>query len=85
MTEKDPLDPAQTSLGLFHRLLRAYEEVVKAVYGKKIKDGKRLEQALKDDVWRYEELPTQLGGDRLVEASNNLDKAQVERLVQWKM
>ena len=85
MTEKDPLHPAQISSGLFQRLLWAYDEVVKAVYGKKFKDGKRLEQALKDDVWRNEELPTQLREERLVKASNDLDKAQVERLVQWKM
>ena len=74
-----PDDPALT-LKVFHHLLFLYNQVIEAVYRARIKETKRLEEALEDDQWRYHELPMTLsvGGE-------SITKSQLERLVRWKM
>ena len=79
----------------FIHLLSLYPAVLRRVYGRKVKDSAKLAEALEDDAWRYGEL-----GDVLAERCRRrypdgggdgdggrgwLEKAELERLVRWKM
>jgi hypothetical protein len=81
--------PSATSItrGQFAHLLSAYATVLQRVYEAKIKDAKKRAQALEDDAWRYgglvELVEARRGRDG--SAAGWLDKAELERLVRWKM
>jgi len=62
---------AQTCLSL-------YPKVLQAIY-RDTRPKLDLNGIIGDDHWRYEELPTTL------ETSDRLSKAQLARLVKWKM
>ena len=64
---------------VFDHLLSLYDKVVEAVYQSRIKDSKKLAEALEDDRWRYQELP-----ETLAEDDARITKPQLERLVRWK-
>jgi hypothetical protein len=82
-----PPSPTSITHAQFTHLHSLYPTVVKRVYEAKLKDAKKLAQALEDEVWRYEGLV------KLVEARRGkddsaggwLEKAELERLVRWKM
>ena len=78
--------------------LELYPSLVEKVYTSKLKDPKKVADALQRDKWRFEELPAtvaQLIGSRQKEVKpgkasgdvkdGGLTKGAVERLVQWKM
>ena len=82
--------PSSTSIvhAQFTHLRSLYPTIVKRVYEGKIKDGKKLGQALEDDAWRYEGLVKVLEGRRKSKdggAGGWIEKAELERLVRWKM
>ena len=82
--------PSPTSIvhAQFAHLRSLYPIIVKRVYEGKIKDSKKLSQALEDDAWRYEGLVKVLEGRRKSkdgEAGGWIEKAELERLVRWKM
>lgn len=82
-------------------VLAQYQHIVETVYKQKskLKDPKKLSDALKDDVWRYEELPKLVksretatapgmkdGNKKILGCQGGyLEKKDLERLVQWKM
>ena len=72
------ITPAQ-----FTDLLALYPAALSAAYDAKIADGKKRAQALEDDAWRYGELPTAVTERKGKEKC--LQKAELERLVGWKM
>lgn len=73
------------------RLIALYPTVVQRVYEAKTKnDSKKLSQALEDDAWRYGAL-VELVESRRQDGSSSgsaggwMEKAELERLVRWKM
>jgi hypothetical protein len=80
----------------FQQALSLYTSLVESVYKSKIKDSKKVSEALDRDRWRFEELPSTVAqmktnGKSPTSKSNadihggGLSKKAVERLVQWKM
>ncbi len=77
------------------RLLSFYPATVDKAYklNTRLKDPKKRSAALQDDSWRYDELPRILAARRADgreekkkdEAAPWLEKAELERLVGWKM
>ena len=82
-----PPSPTSTTHTQFNHLLSLYASVLKRVYEGKIKDGKKLAQALDDEAWRYEGLVKQVKGRKGKDDKTGgwLEKAELERLVRWKM
>ncbi len=75
-------------------LLSFYPATVEKPYklNTRLKDPKKLSAALRDDRWRYDELPRILAArradgeeDEKDEAAPWLEKGELERLVGWKM
>jgi hypothetical protein len=94
------LTPSTISSATFQQALSLYPSLVEKVYKSKIKDPKRVRDALSRDKWRFDELPSELarlkagegGVDEAKASKTNSDlqgggltKEAVERLVQWKM
>ncbi|KAI1616643.1 ADA HAT complex component 1 [Exophiala viscosa] len=90
--------PQFLSIGGFRVALELYPSLVEKVYTSKLKDPKKVADALQRDKWRFEELPANVAhmiGSRQKDvkhekASSNvkdggLTKNAVERLVQWKI
>lgn len=86
--------PTTITHASFVHLHSLYPTVVKRVYEGKIKDAKKLVQALDDDAWRYGGLVKVVHGRRgkgdAAAAGGGggggwLEKAELERLVRWKM
>ncbi|KAK5053972.1 hypothetical protein LTR84_001934 [Exophiala bonariae] len=87
--------PPPTSINSsgFATALELYPSLVENVYKSKLKDVKKLNEALERDKWRFEELPLSipiLNGGKESKAGKSqkrvsLSKAIVERLVQWKI
>ena len=84
--------PSTIGISTFQEALSLYPSLVERVYRSKLKDSKKVADALLRDRWRFDELPSSLkahgedhenGNDDLNEGG--LTKAAVERLVQWKM
>jgi hypothetical protein len=61
--------------------LAVYPELIECHYKARIKDSKKVTEAIKRDKWRYEELPQSVKGNK----STAIDLPQLERLVQWKI
>ena len=78
-----PPSPSTITPAQFADLLGLYRAALSAVYDAKIADGKKRAQSLEDDKWRYGELPSLLGERKGKEKC--LEKAELERLVRWKM
>ncbi|KIX04645.1 uncharacterized protein Z518_05515 [Rhinocladiella mackenziei CBS 650.93] len=75
-----------------------YPSLVEKVYRSKIKDPKKVKDALQRDQWRFDELPTavaEMKSRGIIEAKGSksnvdvkgggLTKEAIERLVQWKI
>jgi hypothetical protein len=82
-----PPSPTSITHPQFIHLVSLYPSVVKRVYEAKIKDAKKLAQVFEDDAWRYEGLVKLVKGRRGKDdyAGGWLEKAELERLVRWKM
>lgn len=69
----------------FEHVLSLYPDVLKSLYQTKVRtDDKKREQALTDDVWRYETFPDELQ-DPETDAGFSFSLKELERLVRWKM
>ena len=84
--------PSSITHTQFTYLLSLYPSTLKRVYEHKIKDATKRAQALADDAWRYGELVDVLAERRRPKKKSGpssgggwLEKAEVERLVRWKM
>ena len=92
-----PVPPSPSSIGLstFQQALTLYPALVEQAYKSKLKDSKKVADALLRDRWRFDELPSSISGmkarggdpkDKNVDLrEGGLTKEAVERLVQWKM
>jgi hypothetical protein len=94
----DMPSPSTITLETFQIALNCYPSIVEKVYKSKIKDTKKVSDAIERDRWRFEELPftvAQLkspGGTNVTTLKGKTDvrergltKEAIERLVQWKM
>jgi hypothetical protein len=85
--------PAGLTLSTINSALELYPSLVEKVYKAKLKDPKKVADALKRDEWRFEDLPSLVAEARVWKGSKGsadikeggLTKEAVERLVQWKM
>lgn len=84
--------PSAVSLSTFKHALDLYPSLIEKVYKSKLKDPKKVADALQRDKWRFEELPSMVTGIKISKARQSgdvkeggLTKEAVERLVQWKM
>jgi hypothetical protein len=87
--------PSSITATQLNRILSLYPSTLEAVYKRnsRLKDPKKLAQAIKDDTWRYEELPRIVAGRRGEKQGDSadgskgawLEKAELEKLVGWKM
>ncbi|EXJ85938.1 hypothetical protein A1O1_06307 [Capronia coronata CBS 617.96] len=90
--------PAKLTADAVQRALELYPLLVERVYKAKLKDPKKVADALKRDKWRFGELPAAIaainsGGSNETKQSTShndivdgaLAKDALERLVQWKM
>ena len=80
--------PTTITRAQFAHLHSLYPTVVRRVYEAKIKDAKKLAQAIDDDAWRYGGLVKLVHGRRGKDdgaAGGWLEKVELERLVRWKM
>ncbi|KEF56212.1 uncharacterized protein A1O9_07793 [Exophiala aquamarina CBS 119918] len=80
--------PSSTTLSAFKVALELYPSIAEKVYRSKLKDSKKINEALERDRWRFEELPLSVaevkkGKPNKTEAY--MSKKTVERLVQWKI
>jgi hypothetical protein len=88
-----PPSPFKITSSAFSHALGLYPQIIGKVYQGKLKDTKKVQEALTRDIWRYEELPATVAAMRQGKASEKngdiedggLSKLAVERLVQWKM
>ena len=79
-------DPTAITFNTFEKFFSLYEEIVQAVYQSKIKDSRKLTQALDDDTWRYIGLSQKLKKHKSDSGKiASLSKEELERLVRWKM
>ncbi len=79
------ITPLTITIPQINYCLSLYPKVIEKHYASKIKDPKRVSEAIKRDQWRYEELPRSLRHlDGQVKATA-MSLEQLERLVQWKM
>lgn len=62
-----------------------YPKVVEKHYASKIKDPKRVSEAIERDKWRYEELPRSLRIKNEQRKPMDMSLEELGRLVQWKM
>lgn len=81
----------------FAHALSLYRATVARAYGRnaRLREPKKLSDALDDDAWRYDQLPRTLaargaGGTAAAgggggPSSSWLEKGELERLVAWKM
>lgn len=90
--------PQSLTLAGFKAALELYPSLVEKVYTSKLKDDKKVSDALRRDKWRFEELPATVaqaigvGQKKATQGKGSgdikdggLTKGAVERLVQWKM
>lgn len=88
--------PSTIPISAFNYALSLYPSLVENVYKSKLKDPKKVSDALKRDKWRFEDLPASLAQTKGVDPTSQpntthdlkeggLTKDAVERLVQWKM
>ncbi|KAK4935528.1 hypothetical protein LTR10_023439 [Elasticomyces elasticus] len=90
--------PQSFTIDAFKIALELYSSLVEKVYTSKLKDHKKVTDALQRDKWRFEDLPATVAeiiGSGQKEAKDGktggdvkdggLTKATVERLVQWKI
>lgn len=93
-----PPPPQSFPTAAFNVALELYPSLVEKVYTSKLKNDKKVSDALERDKWRFEELPAAVAqaigsgqkGARQGKAGNDvkdggLTRGAVERLVQWKM
>jgi len=80
--------PASITLSSFKVALDFYPNIAERVYRSKLKDSKRVNEALERDRWRFEELPASISAMKKRKSNKAgvyMSKETVERLVQWKM
>lgn len=80
--------PSSITLSAFKAALELYPSIAEKVYRSKLKDSKRISEALERDRWRFEELPVSVAAmekGKPNKAGAHMSKETVERLVQWKM
>ncbi|EXJ85026.1 hypothetical protein A1O3_05701 [Capronia epimyces CBS 606.96] len=90
--------PASLSADAVQQALNLYPALVEKAYRGKLKDSKKVADALERDQWRYEDLPAAIasmkpGGENEAKQPSShadivhgaLTKNAVERLVQWKI
>jgi hypothetical protein len=86
--------PASITASQFTKLLALYPSTVRVVYQQNIRlrDPQKLAKALEDDQWRYDELPVIVSARKSSGRAGKdggsgpwLEKAELERLVNWKM
>jgi hypothetical protein len=81
--------PSSLTLTSFKVALDLYPSIVEKVYKSKLKDAKKIDEALKRDRWRFEELPASIAAIkkgkpdkvRKVTSEDHLSKETVEKLV----
>jgi len=78
MTSELFLDPASINQAVAEKCLALYGALRDSVY-RASRPKLDLKDIVEDDTWRYEELP------RALESGESLSKAQLARLVRWKM
>lgn len=78
MTSEPFLDVACINQAVAGKCLSFYGVVRDSVYAES-RPKLDLKDIVEDDRWRYEELP------RALESTESLSKAQLARLVKWKM
>ncbi|KAJ9498493.1 hypothetical protein LTR99_003343 [Exophiala xenobiotica] len=96
MSEIPP--PSTITTETFQIALNCYPSIVEKVYKSKIKDAKKVSEAIERDRWRFEELPTTVaqvkspGSTKVTTGKGKIDvrergltKEAIERLVQWKI
>jgi hypothetical protein len=90
--------PSTITSETFQIVLNCYPSIVEKVYKSKIKDAKKVSEAIERDRWRFEELPSTVAqlkspiGTKVTTGKGKIDvrergltKEAIERLVQWKM
>jgi hypothetical protein len=78
--------PSTISPTTFRAALALYPALVDRVYAAKLKgDGKKVAEARERDQWRFETLPEDVRARAEGKGKLRLTKAEVERLVVWKM
>ncbi|KIV88839.1 hypothetical protein PV10_08477 [Exophiala mesophila] len=84
---------AEISRASFQAVLALYPAFAKQAYGVRLKDPKKVAEAVQRDKWRFEDLPSQIAAARNGETTlamkdikaGGLTKDALERLVQWKI
>lgn len=85
--------PSEISRASFQAALALYPTVVEQLYATKVKDPKKVAEAVQRDKWRFEDLPSQIAAFQNGQTTpvtkdvtgGGLTKDALERLVQWKM
>ena len=81
MADLPTISPHGITQQLIARIMPFYKETLSAVYLRKVKDGKRRADALKDDAWRYD---SKAWAEKAL-ASKGLSHEDLCRLTQWKI
>lgn len=85
--------PSSITPSVFKVALELYPSIAEKAYKSKLKDSKRVNEALERDRWRFEELPASIAAMKKgkpdkagkPKSEAQMSKETVERLVQWKM
>lgn len=85
--------PSSITPAGFKVALELYPSIAENVYKSKLKDSKKVKEALERDRWRFEELPVSIAAMKQGKPAKTgkpkreacMSKETVERLVQWKM
>ena len=79
------ITPATITIAQIKHCLSLYPKVIEKHYKSKIKDQKKVPEALARDKWRYDELPPSLVPQNDRGHGTSMSLEQLEKLVQWKM
>ena len=79
------ITPATITIAQIKHCLSLYPKVIEKHYKSKIKDHKKVPEALARDKWRYDELSPSLRPQDDNGTGTSMSLEQLERLVQWKM
>ena len=79
------ITPLTITIPQLQHCLTLYPKIIQKHYASKMKDSKKVNEAVKRDKWRYDELPPTLGYPAKKGMETHMTLEQLGRLVQWKI
>ena len=79
------ITPRTITIAQINHCVSLYSKVIQKHYASKIKDPKKVSEAVQRDNWRYEELPRSLRVKDEQGKPTAMTLEELGRLVQWKM